>query len=185
MVDKTFPVDFPAECVKDDQPEPELELEPGNGAGNGAGRTGHSPALAQLPASPVPSLAPARPQPRPQAVAAVAAAPASATTPGRSFTPSSVWPEPPTTKEDSDSAWQPVAREEALRRILARGPHEGGVDAMSMGERKISSIVARMDGDLRLPALSEGFDEILHVPPGDEEDCRMLVLARIWALAQG
>ena len=78
----------------------------------------------------------------------------------------------------------PVAPDEALRRVLSRGAHEGGVDTAKMSKSKIASIVMRMQGDLRLPQTSEGFDEVLHVTPGDEQR-RAEVLARIWALAEG
>ena len=71
-------------------------------------------------------------------------------------------------------------RDEARRRVISRGPHEGGVDIVNMGKPKLSSIVARMDESLRLPSLDEGFDELLVVEQGAS---RMPAMERIWSLA--
>ena len=60
------------------------------------------------------------------------------------------------------------------------GAHEGGVDALNMDEPKIASIIARMQGDLRLPDIAEGFDEVLCVV---DDEQREDALARIWRLA--
>lgn len=80
------------------------------------------------------------------------------------------------------AVYLPVSPEEARRRVLARGTHEGGVDAESMSSSKIGSIVGRMHDDLRLPQAAEGFDEVLECVPGGGGD---EVLSRIWALAEG
>mmetsp|Transcript_38441 Transcript_38441/g.63701 ORF Transcript_38441/g.63701 Transcript_38441/m.63701 type:complete len:199 (-) Transcript_38441:322-918(-) len=62
-----------------------------------------------------------------------------------------------------------VPQHEALRRVLGRLTHEGGVDSDSMSERKIRSIIARMYNDLCPPQLVEGFDEV-HVCRSDEPE---------------
>ena len=83
----------------------------------------------------------------------------------------------------------PVPPEEARRRVLARGAHEGGVDTENMSAGKIASIVARMQGDLVLPELNEGFDEVLvRVDDGEEETMDGVgsteaVLERVWSLS--
>ena len=85
------------------------------------------------------------------------------------------------------AVYLPVQRAEARRRVLARGLHEGGVDALSMSEQKIASIIARMDDELRLPLAAEGFDEVLTVEPAGAQDAgeqHAAALARIWAAAR-
>ena len=72
---------------------------------------------------------------------------------------------------------------------MARGAHEGGVDTENMSAGKIASIVARMQGDLVLPELNEGFDEVLvRVDDGEEETMDGVgsteaVLERVWSLS--
>ena len=80
----------------------------------------------------------------------------------------------------------PVAVNEAKHRVLSRGLHEGGVDKISMSERKIAGIVSRMSRDLATPTLSEGFDEIMYVSsdPTKHVAHRQAVLERIRNLAQ-
>ena len=81
------------------------------------------------------------------------------------------------------AVYLPVPPAEARRRVLTRGAHEGGVDANSMGEDKISQIVRRMHGSLTLPAADEGFDEIYVVGPPPEGLPPDDVIGRISALA--
>jgi predicted kinase len=54
-----------------------------------------------------------------------------------------------------------VPRQLADTRVLSRPPHEGGVDATAMSERKLRSIVAQMHANLSPPTLAEGFEEVL------------------------
>ena len=68
------------------------------------------------------------------------------------------------------AVYLPVLRAEARRRVLARGVHEGGVDALSMSEQTIASIIARMDDELRLPL--------------DAGEQHAAAIARIWAAAR-
>jgi hypothetical protein len=85
------------------------------------------------------------------------------------------------------AVYLPVQRAEARSRVLARGLHEGGVDALSMSEQKIASIIARMDDELRRPLAAEGFDEVLTVEPAGAQDAgeqHAAALARIWAAAR-
>ena len=85
------------------------------------------------------------------------------------------------------AVYLPVLRAEARRRVLARGVHEGGDDALSMSEQKIASIIARMDDELRLPLAAEGFDEVLTVEPAGAQDAgeqHAAAIARIWAAAR-
>ena len=89
-------------------------------------------------------------------------------------------------------------------RVLAvpshvREAHEGGVDSASMSAKKIASIVARMQSELRPPRVAEGFDEVLLVGGADSEagladqlqggqlgdGDEAVVLARVHALACG
>lgn len=92
-------------------------------------------------------------------------------------------PDEPTPFDHHLAIYLPVPPDEAEQRVLARGTHEGGVDVQSMSEAKIASIVQRMQGDLRLPALSEGFGEVLHLERGRAG--MEAVLARVWALSSG
>ena len=74
----------------------------------------------------------------------------------------------------------PISRAEARSRILARGVHEGGVDAESMDEEKIAKIIARMHGSLRLPEPEEGFDEVLRASGRDELKA---ILRKLWSMS--
>ena len=64
--------------------------------------------------------------------------------------------------------------------MLTRGAHEGGVDAESMDERKISQIVGRMYSSLHPPTSGEGFDEVLRI---DDRESAKAALRRIWEVA--
>ena len=86
----------------------------------------------------------------------------------------------------------PVQADEAQRRVLARVAHEGGVDAESMSEEKLSSIVERMQRDLRPPHVSEGFDAVLRLDPtgpralrGGDVGNAAAILGHVYGLASG
>ena len=77
----------------------------------------------------------------------------------------------------------PVSLAQAEQRVVSRGAHEGGVDVENMSVSKITSIVKRMQSELRPPQLSEGFDEVLRMEPG--RSGMQAVLERVWTLARG
>ena len=74
-----------------------------------------------------------------------------------------------------------VPQPEALARVLHRPLHEGGVDAESMSEAKLASIVSQMQGNLRPPLASEGFHEV-HVCRSDQPELAELARRRLGAL---
>jgi predicted kinase len=80
------------------------------------------------------------------------------------------------------AVYLPCTEDEARRRVLARGRHEGGVDTESMSDAKIASIVSRMHASMHPPLMAEGFDEVLLVEPGSEQQ-RAAALDRLWSLA--
>lgn len=70
---------------------------------------------------------------------------------------------------------------EAFKRVWRRPLHEGGVDSQHMTQKKVESIVSRMQKDLRPPTVAEGFHEV-HMYPSHKPDSDVVLRQRLITL---